>query len=325
MHRITSHEIRVIDSHTAGEPTRLVLEGGPPLGSGTLAERAQRFRQQFDAWRAAIVNEPRGSDALVGALLCEPDRTDCRFGVIFFNNVGLLGMCGHGAMGLIASLALRGELQPGALKIDTPVGAIEAELHADTSITITNVPSYRIARTELDVRGFGRVAGDVAWSGNWFFLTEQHRWKTFALSDIEALTQFSRAVRAAANEQGFAQVDHVELMLPPSHDVPSCNFVLCPGGAYDRSPCGTGTSAKLACLAAAGKLNEGEQWVQRSIVGSDFVGRYRWLDRSAGHIVPSVTGRAHVIAEAVLRLDPDDPFCWGIRASAASAMELPHE
>jgi len=319
------HEVRVIDSHTAGEPTRLVVAGGPPLGGGPLAERAQRFQRQFDRWRSAIVNEPRGSDALVGALLCEPERADCRFGVIFFNNVGLLGMCGHGAMGLVASLAQRGELQPGALRIDTPVGAVDAELHADGSVTITNVPSYRIATAELDVPGFGRVGGDVAWSGNWFFLTEQHRWKAFMLRDVEALTQYSRAVRAAANAQGFPQVDHVELMLPPAHGAPSSNFVLCPGGAYDRSPCGTGTSAKLACLAADGELNEGEEWVQSSMLGGSFAGRYRWLDRAAGHIVPSVTGRAHVIAEAVLRLDPADPFCWGIGAVAGDSAEDSHE
>jgi len=309
----TVHEIRVIDSHTAGEPTRLVLDGGPPLGAGSLAERAQRFRREFDHWRAAIVNEPRGNDALVGALLCAPESPASRFGVIFFNNVGLLGMCGHGTIGLVASLAHLGRLAPGRVAIDTPVGAVDAELHADGSVSVANVPSYRVARTELDVPGIGRVAGDVAWGGNWFFLTEQHPWRGFALADVEALTQYCRAVRAAANAQGFPDVDHVELFLPPEADAPSRNFVLCPGNAYDRSPCGTGTSAKLACLAADGHLGEDEAWIQQSVIGGEFSGRYRWLDRAAGRVAPVITGRAHVTAEAVLHLDPSDPFCWGIR------------
>jgi proline racemase len=307
--------IRVIDSHTGGEPTRLVLEGGPDLGTGPLAERVQRFRERFDAYRSAIVNEPRGSDPLVGALLVEPHRADCQFGVIFFNNVGYLGMCGHGTMGLIASLAHSGGLAPGAVKIDTPVGPIEATLKPDGEISVSNVPSYRSAhRVAVSVPGVGRVVGDVAWGGNWFFLISEHD-QIIDLEHVEALTDFCRRVRAAVNAQGQPRVDHVELFaassLPGSH---SRNFVLCPGNAYDRSPCGTGTSAKLACLAADGKLAEGEPWVQESLIGSTFVGRYRWLDRAKGEIMPTLSGTAHVTGESVLRLDPKDPFCWGIRA-----------
>jgi 4-hydroxyproline epimerase len=308
-------EIRVIDSHTGGEPTRLVLDGGPELSAGPLSDRVQRFRESFDAYRCAIVNEPRGSEPLVGALLVKPDRADCDFGVIFFNNVGYLGMCGHGTMGLIASLAHANELGAGTLRIDTPVGAVECELHEDGRISVANVVSFRaVHRLNVDVPGVGPVIGDVAWGGNWFILISEHE-QIIDLKHIDALTDFTWRVRTAINGQGYPLVDHVELFSSsgrPGAD--SRNFVLCPGKAYDRSPCGTGTSAKLACLAADGKLAEGEMWVQESVIGSTFAGRYRWRDRAKGEIVPTITGTAHVTGEAVLRLDPSDPFCWGIRA-----------
>lgn len=306
--------IRVIDSHTAGEPTRLVVEGAPELGDGPLAERLSRFREQHDRYRRAIVNEPRGSDTLVGALLCRPHRRDCQVGVIFFNNVGYLGMCGHGTIGLVASLAAMGRCEPGPIRIDTPVGPVDARLHADGRIDVANVTSFRKARhTVVSVPGFGEIRGDVAWGGNWFFLTEAQV-PEITLGNLESLTGFAARVRRAVNEQGFPEVDHVELFGPPSGGASSRNFVLCPGGAYDRSPCGTGTSAKLACLAADGKLAESEPWVQQSLIGSTFTGSYRWHDRDKGEIVPTITGRAHVTAESALRLDPGDPFCWGIVA-----------
>ena len=307
-------EIRFVDSHTAGEPTRLVIGGGPALGDGPLEARAARFRAEFDAWRSAIVNEPRGSDAMVGALLCQPHQADCRIGVIFFNNVGVLGMCGHGTIGLVASLAHRGELGPGRVRIDTPVGPVDAELCADGSVSLDNVPSYRRAgAVSLEVAGSGVVKGDVAWGGNWFFLVREHGLR-IDLGNLDALTDFSWRVRQAANAQGYPEIDHVELFADsPRAGAHSRNFVLCPGKAYDRSPCGTGTSAKLACLAADGALAEGEEWIQEGIVGGTFAARYRWLDRDAGRILPTLTGRAHVNAQGSLLLDPADPFCWGIR------------
>jgi 4-hydroxyproline epimerase len=312
---VTIASIRVIDSHTGGEPTRLVLEGGPDLGNGPIADRVQRFKERFDNYRCAIVNEPRGSDPLVGALLVKPHRADCQFGVIFFNNVGYLGMCGHGTIGLIASLKFAGRLIPGATKIDTPVGAVEAELRTDGRISVANVVSYRSHRHfTVQVPGIGPVSGDVAWGGNWFFLVSEHG-QMIDLKHVESLTDFCQRVREAVNAQGHPLVDHVELFgpagLPGAH---SRNFVLCPGKAYDRSPCGTGTSAKLACLAADGKLLEGDAWVQESVIGSSFEASYRWHDRSQGEIVPIITGTAHVTGENLLRLDPEDPFCWGIRA-----------
>ncbi len=305
--------IRVIDSHTGGEPTRLVMDGGPPLGDGPLSERLARFREQFDAYRSAIVNEPRGSDTMVGALLCPPHRPDCQFGAIFFNNVGYPGMCGHSTIGLVASLAHSGLVTPGAIKIDTPVGPVNVQLHPNGEITISNVPSYRTTKQFMVlVPGLGAVTGDIAWGGNWFFLIERHTLR-LDLDNIEALTDFTWRVRQAVNAQAHPEVDHIELhgaATVPGAD--SRNFVLCPGKAYDRSACGTGTSAKLACLAADGKLAEDERWVQESIIGSTFTARYRWLNEAKGEIVPFITGTAHVTAEATLRLDPNDALCWGI-------------
>jgi 4-hydroxyproline epimerase len=312
--------IRVIDSHTCGEPTRLVLEGGPELGDGPLSDRVTRFREHFDRYRSAIVNEPRGCDPLVGALLCRPHRADCRFGVIFFNNVGFLGMCGHGAIGVVASLAFTSLLQPGLVKIDTPVGPVEAVLHPDREVTVSNVMSFRKNKqVSVQVPGIGEVRGDIAWGGNWFFLVERHELR-IDLQNVDALTDYAWRVRQAVNAAGYPQVDHVEMFVSSAATgAHSRNFVLCPGKAYDRSPCGTGTSAKLACLAADGKLAEGETWVQESVIGSVFSARYRWCDRRTGEIAPFITGTAHVTAEASLRLDPSDPFCWGIRPPGSTA------
>lgn len=308
------HSLRIIDSHTGGEPTRVVLEGGPDLGAGPLAERLTRLREQHDRFRSAAVNEPRGSDVLVGAWLCPPSDPTCAAGVIFFNNVGYLGMCGHGTIGLVVTLAHLGRLAPGDHRLETPVGIVTATLHADGSVSVVNVPSWRKAKAHtVDVPGVGRVTGDVAWGGNWFYLVDAPG-ESLVVARAEALTERTWRIRQAVNAQGFPEVDHVELFGPPvSPQAQSRNFVLCPGKAYDRSPCGTGTSAKLACLAADGKLAEGAPWIQESVLGSTFTGRYRWLDRAAGHVAPTITGTAHVTGEAWLRLDERDPFCWGIR------------
>jgi proline racemase len=305
--------INVIDSHTGGEPTRAIIDGGPELGDGTLAERLAIFREKHDHFRSAVVNEPRGSDVLVGALLCRPTDPKCATGVIFFNNVGFLGMCGHGAIGVVATLSHLGLIIAGEHRIETPVGIITATLHPNGSVSVENVPSYRKAQgVAIDVPGIGSLSGDVAWGGNWFFLIENHG-QQLAAANVEHLSEYAWHVRQAVNAQGFPEVDHIELFGPPASGGDSRSFVLCPGKAYDRSPCGTGTSAKLACLAADGKLAEGHEWVQESIIGSSFTGRFRWIDRNAGTIAPVITGTAHVNAEAKLRLNPRDPFCWGIR------------
>ena len=310
-------KIRVIDSHTGGEPTRLVVSGGPDLGTGPLADRLERFRREHDDFRSAVVNEPRGSDVMVGALLCDPLDSASAAGVIFFNNVGYLGMCGHGTIGLVATLAYMKRIVPGEHKIETPVGTVSAILHESGEVTVNNVASYRSATdVAVEVPGYGKVRGDVAWGGNWFFLVRQHAME-LTLRNIDALTNFSWAIRQALRDGGIAgadgkEIDHVELYGPSQlPGVDSRNFVLCPGKAYDRSPCGTGTSAKLACLYADGKIREGQTWKQESIVGSVFEGSVKVRD---GKVYPSIKGAAFVNAEAELVLDPRDPLCMGIRA-----------
>ena len=306
--------IQIIDSHTGGEPTRIVISGGPDLGRGTVAEQLKVFREQHDRFRSAVVNEPRGSDVIVGALLVEPADKSCVTGVLFFNNVGPLQMCGHGTIGLVVTLAHLGRIRPGEHRIETCVGVVTATLHEDGSVSVSNVPSFRkVKGARIEVPGAGEIRGDVAWGGNWFFLEENHG-EELALTNVERLTDLSWRIRQAVNAQGFPEVDHVELFGPPqTKGGHSRNFVLCPGKAYDRSPCGTGTSAKLACLAADGKLAEGHAWVQESILGSTFTGRFQWVNREKGEVIPVITGTAFVNAEATLLLAENDPFCWGIR------------
>lgn len=308
--------VMVIDSHTGGEPTRVVISGGPDLGNGTMAERMERFRVEHDNFRSAVVNEPRGSDVVVGALLCEPVDDSCAAGVIFFNNVGYLGMCGHGTIGLVTTLAWLDRIKPGDHRIETPVGTVTATLHESGEVTVANVPSYRKSKAvTVDVPGHGPVTGDVAWGGNWFFMVSDHG-QALSLDNVEELTEFTWRIRQALERQGITgdngrQIDHIDLFGPPSiTGADSRNFVLCPGKSYDRSPCGTGTSAKLACLYADGKLKEGEVWRQESIVGSVFEGTISMVD---GKLYPRIKGTAYVNAEATLILDERDPFCWGIR------------
>jgi 4-hydroxyproline epimerase len=308
--------IRVIDSHTGGEPTRVVVSGGPDLGVGPLSERLGRFRSQHDCFRSAVVNEPRGSDVMVGALLCDPADPVCAVGVIFFNNVGYLGMCGHGTIGIVATLAYLGRIEPGEHRIETPVGTVNAVLHESGEVTVNNVASYRTAENvAVEVPGYGRVRGDVAWGGNWFYLVRDHN-LGLTVNNIEPLTTFTWAIRQALRENcitgdGGAEIDHVELFGPPRiAGADSRNFVLCPGKAYDRSPCGTGTSAKLACLYADGKIREGQIWRQESVIGSLFEGTVKLRD---GKVYPSIKGSAYVTAEAELLLDPRDPLSMGIR------------
>lgn len=307
-------QIRVIDSHTGGEPTRLVVSGFPDLGTRDMAERQRLLAERHDAWRAATVLEPRGSDVLVGALLCAPQNPTNAAGVIFFNNAGYLGMCGHGTIGLVATLAYLRRLKPGVHGIETPVGTIRATLHEDGSVSVRNVPAYRLHQAVcVNVPEYGEVVGDVAWGGNWFFLVGQHAQRV-APDNLDALTHYAWAIRQALQASGVtghdgAEIDHIELFAPdPNAD--SRNFVLCPGKAYDRSPCGTGTSAKLACLAADGKLAPGQVWRQASVIGSTFQASY---EMAGTQVIPTIRGRAHVCAESTLLIQPDDPFGWGIR------------
>lgn len=289
----------------------MVVDGGPDLRGGSVADQFSIFRDAHDRFRSAVVNEPRGSDVVVGALLVPSADPSCAAGVIFFNNIGVLGMCGHGTIGLVVTLAFLGRIGPGTHRIETPVGVVTTTLRDDGRVSVENVRSHRVAKdVSIEVDGLGTVTGDVAWGGNWFFLAE-HRGIPIALRNAAELTSIASRIRAAVNAQGHPLVDHVELFCPANAaGVQSRNFVLCPGGAYDRSPCGTGTSAKLACLYADGKLREGDVWRQESITGSVFEGTVRAVE---GGVMPTISGSAHVTAEATLILDDRDPLRDGLR------------
>ena len=313
-------EVRVIDSHTAGESTRVVVSGGPDLGDGPIAERLRRFASHHDDFRRSVILEPRGSDALVGALLTPPADPACATGVIFFNNVGCINMCGHGAIGVAVTLAYLEQADVGELRLETSVGIVSVLLRSPNEATIENVPSYRFrSGVAVEVEGVGAVRGDVAWGGNWFFLVDATSIDSLATISLESepeLTEVTRRIKAALAREGVTgrdgiEIDHIELFGPAvSADADSRNFVLCPGEAYDRSPCGTGTSAKIACLAADGELQPGEDWVQESLIGSRFVARYRL--GAQGEIIPSIAGEAFVCGDTTLIRNPQDPFRNGI-------------
>jgi 4-hydroxyproline epimerase len=309
--------IHVVDSHTGGEPTRVIVSGGPSLPAGSVAQKLDHLRRNYDCFRTSTINEPRGSDIIVGALLCEPEDPSSAAGVIYFNNVGYLGICVHGTIGLIVTLAYLGKIKSGVHRIESPVGTVTATLHESGEVTVANVPSYRsTSNVSVDVPGYGTVRGDVAWGGNWFFLVDKSPIEISA-ANVTELTDFTWAIRQSLTRNkitgnGGHEIDHVELFADSkSPEADSKNFVLCPGKAYDRSPCGTGTSAKLACLYADGKLKPGQVWRQESIVGSIFEGS---LQVQNGHILPSVKGSAFITSEADLILDPVDPFRHGLFA-----------
>ncbi len=308
--------VRVLDSHTAGEPTRVLLPGTLNLGSGPLAERLQRFRNGYDRFRTAVLAEPRGSDVIVGALLVPPVDPASAAAVLFFNDVGYLGMCGHGTIGVVHTLAHLGHIGPGRHTLETPVGPVCAELHANGSVSVANVASYRYRHAvTLQVPGYGAITGDIAYGGNWFFLIGQHPF-ALHLSQRDTLTRATTAIREALRAQGItgadgAEIDHIELFGAP-HDAANSarNFVLCPGAAFDRSPCGTGTSAKLACLHAEGKLAPGYTWRQEGILGTVFEGTIAATDGARIH--PVIRGRAWLTADTTLHFATDDPFREGI-------------
>jgi 4-hydroxyproline epimerase len=321
--------LQVIDSHTGGEPTRTLIAGGPDLGAGSLAERRRRMNDEVDWIRTTLINEPRGSDVFVGAILCKPLDPSCDAGVIFFNNTGYLNMCGHGMIGFVVTLAHLGTLQPGVHRIETPVGVVTATLQSPNRVSFENVPSYRYRTSvALDLGEFGVITGDIAWGGNWFFLAEVEGVTPGAIPQLTTLCQSIREeleCRGITGKDGQV-IDHIEVFGQPSGSGPIRNFVLCPGFAYDRSPCGTGTSAKVACLAADGKLAPGAIWRQESIIGSVFEATYRHAEGADPEIdgpvvVPTVTGSAYVNAEINVIVNPADPFAFGIGANLSDMPE----
>ncbi len=308
-------EIEVIDSHTEGEPTRLVVDGWPQPAGETMAERRDDLAENWDHLRRAVVCEPRGYDAIVGGILTPPVSEDSAAGVIFFNNASYLGMCGHGLIGTIRTLESMGHIEAGAVFLDTPVGQVSGELHPDGSVTIQNVASWsERLDVEIGVPGVGQVRGDIAWGGNWFFLTHLDDVE-ISLANLSELERVTQAIRSTLDAEELIPVEdreliHVELFGPPRRsDADSRNFVLCPGGEYDRSPCGTGTSAKLAVLYERGELEIGEPWRQESVTGSLFT---TWLEERDGELIPNIRGRAWITSRNTLVFDPTDELRSGI-------------
>ena len=316
-HGPVSREIEVVDSHTEGEPTRVVVGGWPSPSGATMLDRREMMRRTQDHLRAGVVREPRGHDAIVGALLTPPVTPGAVAGVVFFNDVGYLGMCGHGLIGVVRTLEFLGRIEPGRVAIDTPVGTVQADLEPTGVITVENVPAFRYrSDVAVDVPGVGSVRGDVAYGGNWFFLTELAD-ASLEIGNVRSLLDMTTAIRDALDRSGVtgadgARVDHIELFAAARRpDADSRNFVLCPGAAYDRSPCGTGTSAKMATLHARGRLGIGQPWRQESITGSLFTG---WLSARDGQLIPHIGGRAFVTGRSTLLFDDHDPFRFGIPA-----------
>lgn len=308
--------VQVVDSHTGGEPTRVVIAGAPPLGEGSLQDRLSVLRNEYDSFRASVLSEPRGSEVIVGALLCKPVNPEAAAGVVFFNDVGYLGMCGHGTIGVVTTLAHLGRIKPGKHAIETPVGTVYTQLHDNGSVSVQNVLSYRYrSDIAVDVPGYGQMTGDVAWGGNWFMLVKDHHFDLKIENRLNLLA-VTTAIRSALSAEGItgkggAVIDHIELFAPPSNpENSSRNFVLCPGASFDRSPCGTGTSAKLACMHAAGKFAPGMEWRQEGILDSVFVGT---IQETPEGVIPTITGQAWITAESTLIFDPTDPFRDGIR------------
>jgi len=310
-----STAVHVVDSHTMGEPTRVVISGGPVLNGTTLQKSVEILRSEHDTFRLSVIGEPRGSEVLVGALLCAPSDKKAATGVIFFNDVGYLGMCGHGTIGVVTTLAYLGRITPGDHLIETPVGNVMTHLHKDGRVSVENVPSYRfLSDVPVTVPGYGTYKGDVAWGGNWFFLVSDHGFD-LEIENRAALVAFTTAMRTAlADSRIFgrdnALIDHIELSAEPRNSKnTNRNFMLCPGAAFDRSPCGTGTSATMACAYADGELEAGEVWRQEGILGTVFEGTVVPHDDG---VLPTITGRAWITGETTLVFDPEDPFRSGI-------------
>lgn len=308
-------EIEIIDSHTGGEPTRLVLQGWPDVEGDSMADRLQYVQENHDHIRKAVVCEPRGHNAIVGALLTPPVNPGSLTGVIYFNDVGFLGMCGHATIGLVETLRFLGRLNSDEVSIDTPVGTVSAKVGPDNSVTIRNIsPRVHIKDLSLNVHGLGKVTGDVAYGGNWFYLVNSFS-PEISLNKIDELMATCKSIRNALKENGICGdddhlIDHVELFSKPTQkDAHSKNFVLCPGNAYDRSPCGTGTSAKMASLYEKGLLGIGEKWFQEGVCGSVFNCS---LEMENGSLVPVISSKAYVTSRSTLFLNEEDPFCWGI-------------
>lgn len=322
----------LIDTHTGGEPTRVVFNDGAFLPDGVnddAIEIRRRLSQEADWIRRSILLEPRGSESMVGALVTldnsgASSNDSLKASIVFFNNTGYLGMCGHGLIGVVEAMRYRGDLAPGEHRFATPAGVIVATLHDDNLVSFENVPSYRYrknVRVRINVpasdssggvRLADEVVGDIAYGGNWFFLVKVD---SVQANHLASLMRYSLAIKSALQRDEItgadgAEIDHIELCQTYDDDpLGGKTFVLCPGGHYDRSPCGTGTAAKVACLVDDGELSLRQTWTQESIIGSRFTATHRIVD---GQTRVTITGRAFVNGETRCVFHNEDPFRFGI-------------
>ncbi|MEM8945285.1 MAG: proline racemase family protein [Planctomycetota bacterium] len=313
--------MRVIDSHTGGEPTRVVVAGMPDIPGDTAAEKRTNLEKQADWIRTSLTLEPRGAPWMVGAAIFQPANPDSEATVVFFNNRGYLGMCGHGLIGVVATLAYLGRISVGEHHFETPAGDVMAQLHPDDSVSLANVPSYRYREgVEFDVPNFGTVQGDIAYGGNWFFLTHVETWQSWTTERLceyaSRILETLSTLKICGAEQ--AEIDHVEISGPPTdpNKAHSRNFVLCPGQQYDRSPCGTGTSAKVACLASAGELSPGEIYRQESVTGSIFNASFQMQGKK---LIPEIRGHANILADVKIVFEESDCRRYGLDPSSVKS------
>jgi 4-hydroxyproline epimerase len=312
-------QLRVLDSHTIGEPTRLVIDewcaASLDLGTGSVRQRRDVFRERYDHLRRAIVADPRGVEAMVGVVLVPPTDPSCDLGAIYFNRVGYLDMCGHATIGLAVSLGHLGRISPGPFRLETPAGVVGVQWHGGTSVSFQCVSPRRIHRGLVVRCADGTtVSGDVATSGLWFFICRDHGLSidTEAISQLRDKAWAIRRSLAAAGVTGDTGevIDHIVLMGPPQDPANHArNFVLCPDGAFDRSPCGTATSALVGCLHDDDLLAEGALWRQESILGGVYEAS---INRSGGVLMPTVRGQAWITAESTLHFAADDPYRTGL-------------
>lgn len=333
------HRIQAIDSHTEGEPTRVVTRGLPAVPGDTMLARREWLRENLDDLRTALIHEPRGHEALVMAYLLPPATAGATVGVVFSNSLGYLNMCGHGAIGVATVLVWMGQvaIQEPVTRVvlDTPPGAVSLDVHVQDgrpkAATLENVPSFLLHRDlQVDVPGHGRHLVDIAYGGNWFAQLRAGDLPPVAPRNLGKLMRFTAALRTQLENMGVRgfdpqtgieqPIDHVEVFEhrdatdPEPNTLYTRTMTLCPGWAFDRSPCGTGTSAKLAALHARGELDLNGVLDNQSILGTRFEGRIlretRVGERPA--IVPSIRGSAWVTGEMEFILDPEDPWAHGL-------------
>lgn len=329
---MTNHTFSCLDGHTCGNPVRLVSGGGPILEGQTMLEKRAHFLRAFDWIRTGLMFEPRGHDMMSGAILYPPTRPDCDVAVLFIETSGCLPMCGHGTIGTVTMAIENGLVtprEPGKLAIDAPAGRVEVTYRQEgrfvEEVRLRNVPAFLHAEgLTAQVEGFGEIVVDVAYGGNFYAIVEpQKNFRDMADHSAGALIALSPRLRAALNAQyDFVHPEHPEIRglshilwtgAPRHPEAQARNAVFYGDKAIDRSPCGTGTSARMAQLVAKGRLAVGDAFVHESIIGSLFHGRVEAATTVAGKpaIVPSVAGWARQTGINTIFIDDRDPFAHG--------------